>query len=40
VWPTSETGTSGIWSGAFAITVSTINSFRLESSDSGLSDGF
>ena len=40
VWPTSETGTSGIWSGAVAITVSTINSFRLESSDSGLSDGF
>ena len=40
VWPTSEAGTSGIWSGAVAVSVSTINSFRLETSDSGLSDGF
>lgn len=40
VWPTSETGTAGIWSGAVAITVSTVNSFRLETSDTGLSDGF
>ena len=40
VWPTSEAGTSGIWSGAVAVSVSTINSFMLESSDSGLSDGF
>ena len=40
VWPTSEAGTSGIWSGAVAASVSTINSFRLETSDSGLSDGF
>jgi hypothetical protein len=40
VWPTNEAGTSGIWSGAVAVSVSTINSFRLETSDSGLSDGF
>ena len=40
VWPTSEAGTSGILSGAVAVSVSTINSFRLETSDSGLSDGF
>ena len=40
VWPTNEAGTSGIWSGAVAVSVSTINSFMLESSDSGLSDGF
>jgi hypothetical protein len=40
VWPTSEAGTSGILSGDAAVSVSTINSFRLETSDSELSDGF
>jgi hypothetical protein len=40
VWPTSEAGTSGILSGDAAVSVSTINSFRLETSDSALSDGF
>ena len=40
VWPTSEGGTSGIWSGDVAVSVSTINSFKLETSDSGISDGF
>ena len=40
VWPTSEAGTSGIWSGDLAVVVSELNSFRLETSDSGLSDGF
>jgi hypothetical protein len=40
VWPTSEADTSGIWSGDASVVVSTINSFRLETSDSGLSDGF
>jgi hypothetical protein len=40
VWPSSETGIAGIRSGAEAVLVSTINSFRLETSDSGLSDSF
>jgi hypothetical protein len=40
VWPTSEADTSGILSGDASVVVSTINSFRLETSDSELSDGF
>lgn len=40
VWPTNEAGTAGIRSGAEAVLVSTLNSFRFETSDSGLSDGF
>jgi len=40
VWPTAETGTSGLLSGASAITVSTINSFLLETSDTALTDSY
>jgi hypothetical protein len=40
VWPASESGTQGIVSGASALSVSTVNSFKLETSDSSLSDGF
>jgi hypothetical protein len=39
VWPVSEDGTSGLRSGAAAVSVSTINSFLLETSDVALSDG-
>jgi hypothetical protein len=40
VWPSSETGTAGLLSGAATVSVSTINSFLLDSSDSALSDGY
>lgn len=40
VWPTSEEGTSGLLSGESAITVSTINSFLLETSDTELTDSY
>lgn len=40
VWPSSETGVAGLLSGAATVSVSTINSFLLDSSDSALSDGY
>ena len=40
IWPSSETGTAGLLSGAATVSVSTINSFLLDSSDSALSDGY
>jgi hypothetical protein len=40
IWPSSETGTAGLLSGAATVSVSTINSILLDSSDSALSDGY
>ena len=40
VWPSSETSTGGILTGASAIVVSSINSFLLETSDTALTDSY
>jgi hypothetical protein len=40
VWPASEAGVDGLRSGVAAVSVSTINSFLLDSSDSALSDEY
>jgi hypothetical protein len=40
IWPSSESGASGLLSGTSAISVSTINSFLLETSDTPLTDSY